>query len=182
MSRFWHNLRALGYPNPGQSFGRGMCGPEATGVKMWESVLGRTKCDKKKNIIPAGCVDVCRLRDGIISGASMAGTFRFLKFIDFSKKHAKSWNLEILRDVSIFAASMIFQKINCKKLKVWNPDGCVELCRLREGIILGPRMAGPSDLLKFIDFSKNHLFCNDFCNYIDVNIGGAAQTSWPYTP
>ena len=28
------NLRVLGYPNPGQSFGRGMYGPEATGVKM----------------------------------------------------------------------------------------------------------------------------------------------------
>ena len=27
-------LRVLGYPNPGQSFGRGMCGPEATGVKL----------------------------------------------------------------------------------------------------------------------------------------------------
>ena len=120
--------------------------------------------------------------------------------IDFSNKHAQSWNCKILMDVSNFAASgtasfpvpawpvpsdfwnsMIFQK-NCKKLKVWDPDGCVELCRLREGIILGPRMAGPSDLLKFIDFSKNHLFCDDFCNYIDVNIGGAAQTSWPYTP
>ena len=28
------NLRLLGYPNLGQSFGQGMCGPEATGVKM----------------------------------------------------------------------------------------------------------------------------------------------------
>ena len=28
------HLRVLGYPNPGQSFGRGMCGPEATGVKI----------------------------------------------------------------------------------------------------------------------------------------------------
>ena len=29
-----YNLRVLGYPNPGQPFGRGMCGPEATEVKM----------------------------------------------------------------------------------------------------------------------------------------------------
>ena len=62
-------------------------------------------CKKLKFWNPDGCVDFCRLRDGIISGASMAGTFRFLKFIGFNSKHAQSWNVEILMDVWIFAAS-----------------------------------------------------------------------------
>ena len=196
MLKSWWMCRCL--PPPGRHhFG---C-PHGRYLQIFEiHWFFKYKCKKLNFWNPRGCVDFCRLRDGIISGASMAGTFRFLKFIGFNSKHAQSWNCKILMDVSNCAASgtasfpvpawpvpsdfwnsMIFQK-NCKKLKVWNPDGCVELCRLREGIILGPRMAGPSDLLKFIDFSKNHLFCNDFCNYIDVNIGGAAQTSWPYTP
>ena len=65
----------------------------------------KKSCKKLKFWNPGGCVDFCRLRDGIISGARMAGTSRFVKFIDFSNTSAKSWNVELLMDVSNFAAS-----------------------------------------------------------------------------
>ena len=97
-------LRVLGYPNPGQSFGRGMYGPEATGVKLWSSVLGRRKCEEKKQkswwmcrFLPPpgrhhfGCPhgrypQICEIRN-------------FFEEVQFFSK------IKILEDVSIFAAS-----------------------------------------------------------------------------
>ena len=37
------HLRVLGSPNPGQSFGRGLSGPQATEVKMTRSEVGRRR-------------------------------------------------------------------------------------------------------------------------------------------
>ena len=37
------DLRVLGSPNPGQSFGRGLSGPQATEVKMARSEVGRLR-------------------------------------------------------------------------------------------------------------------------------------------
>ena len=164
-------LRVLGYPNPGQSFGRGMCGPEATGVKLWSSVLGQRKCEEKKQKSWWMC-RFCRLRDGTISGARMAGTFRFVKFAIFLKKFiffrkSKSWRMcRFLpppgrhhfgsphgRYPQICEIHWFFKK-TWKKLKSWNSDGCVDFYRLRDSIISGCRMAGTFRFLQSIDFSK----------------------------
>ena len=42
----FYKLRMLGSPNPGQSFGRGLCGPEATEVKKAARQVGRQNVKK----------------------------------------------------------------------------------------------------------------------------------------
>ena len=48
------NLRVSGSPNPGQSFGRGLSGPQAMEVKMTRSEVGRLRISPYIRLIHFG--------------------------------------------------------------------------------------------------------------------------------
>ena len=76
----YNYLRVLGSPNPGQSFGRGQWGPQATEVKIPRSASWAQKCEEKIHR-SRDQLEFGRLRDA--SDLAASGRVQLIRFSEF---------------------------------------------------------------------------------------------------